>query len=323
MNRYIFITGTQLLCILQAFTSAFVSVNNNKQITSRLFGISEWGEFPNGVPSVIDPVSPLSSSIRNIPLVLRNSKQVSLPGELKYLQLTTNEEIRAFQKAVDRHQSILGLGLCTVEMEEDDIIHETVAVLEIQDYNLMGDQFGVFLKAQVVGRATMLEILDINDNDRNPRPSSQLVQTNCVMARCQGKFDHSLYADDDEKLKKANQIADMIESSICDTSDVEQSILQNGNIDDDVTSRLKRFQSAYTLALQQQQDCRNENGHPKQQRSWSELYAISWAAFATAENVETDAFYRLQAMDMDCLLNRLKLAMYWLNDIRFEVESAV
>lgn len=58
-------------------------------------------------------------------------------------------------------------------------------------------------------------------------------------------------------------------------------------------------------------------------RSWQELTAISWAAFATGACLADDSTFRLSALDMDCVSNRLQLAVYWLSDVRFEVGQQI
>ena len=62
-------------------------------------------------------------------------------------------------------------------------------------------------------------------------------------------------------------------------------------------------------------------------RSWRELAAISFAAYATHEPEELymvrfpkgEAQLRLLALDMTSILKRLSLARYWLTDVRNKV----
>jgi hypothetical protein len=84
---------------------------------------------------------------------------------------------------------------------------------------------------------------------------------------------------------------------------------------------MERFDEAYQAALEaDNQGYLLPSPSEEEGRSWRELNAISWAAFSTSSSPKDDATYRLSALDMDNITNRLKLAMYWLSDIRAEIE---
>jgi len=145
------------------------------------------------------------------------------------------------------------------------------------------------------------------------------------MVTCQEQFDVN-----PSNIEDANKCADIIENLICDMSDVEKScnLLEESNCEDDgdiYANRLQRYISAYNAArgVICQDYISSPLSNKSSQRSWEELDAISWAAFATSEDVKCDSLYRLHALDMTCIHNRLKFAMYWLNDVRFEIESTV
>lgn len=86
--------------------------------------------------------------------------------------------------------------------------------------------------------------------------------------------------------------------------------------------RRRRFRQAYQVALDtdtqgyflpQQQDSND--------RTPRELTAISWAAFCTELLAEDDATFRIQALDSESLLDRLKLASHMLQEKKAQLQT--
>jgi hypothetical protein len=86
--------------------------------------------------------------------------------------------------------------------------------------------------------------------------------------------------------------------------------------------RRRRFRQAYQVAmdtdtqgyfLPQQQDSHD--------RTPRELTAISWAAFCTELLAEDDATFRIQALDSESLLDRLKLASHMLQEKKAQLQT--
>jgi len=84
--------------------------------------------------------------------------------------------------------------------------------------------------------------------------------------------------------------------------------------DDDVTfmDRRRRFQKAYKVALatdtQGYRVVKSQSSATD--RTAQELTALSWAAFCT--DIIPDPMSRIQALDCEKLLDRLKLALHYL-----------
>ena len=87
-----------------------------------------------------------------------------------------------------------------------------------------------------------------------------------------------------------------------------------GGDDDDAPTREERYDEAYKNALESDSQGYFSSNDSKGGRSAQELTAISWAAFSTEGADELDAPYRLQALDTDDLIERLKLGMFLLNE---------
>jgi hypothetical protein len=85
--------------------------------------------------------------------------------------------------------------------------------------------------------------------------------------------------------------------------------------------RRGRFRQAYQVAV----DTDTQGYFLPQQdvndRTPQELTAISWAAFCTEVLVEDDATFRIQAMDSESLLDRLKLASHMLQEKKAQLQS--
>lgn len=90
----------------------------------------------------------------------------------------------------------------------------------------------------------------------------------------------------------------------------------NDNYDDDddeetgaSVDRRKRFRKAYDVALSTDTQGYQVVDSISGDRTPRELTAISWAAFCTELLLEDDAAVRIQALDCNNLLDRLKLAL--------------
>jgi hypothetical protein len=91
--------------------------------------------------------------------------------------------------------------------------------------------------------------------------------------------------------------------------------------DDDVPNRLERYQGAFENALESDSQGYMLSSSSQSKRSIQELTAISWAAFATEAVDDLDAQFRVQALDTDNLVERLKLGLFLLNEKRKLVEN--
>ncbi|KAI2509196.1 hypothetical protein MHU86_5206 [Fragilaria crotonensis] len=94
-----------------------------------------------------------------------------------------------------------------------------------------------------------------------------------------------------------------------------------GDDDDDAPTRVERYQEAVQQALESDSQGYMLSSSSQSQRSVQELTAISWAAFATEAVDDLDAQFRVQALDTNDLVERLKLGLFLLNEKRRLIEN--
>jgi hypothetical protein len=272
-----------------------------------------------------------TSFARQVPLLLVDSNQVVLQGETKYFYWNRDDEVRLFQQALDRNERIFGLGFVRKEDDDDEeILLDKIALMEILDYNLMGGDYGIFCSAKVVGRGNILQPevgsqCDDENDDKTP-----------FTAICAEYLDRS----ESVSLSEANKMANAVEQLITDISIAERhqsssrGFLRDEEDDDDdgTATRLDGFRAAYREALASDSNgyfLSSRDHHAPSStsrhlgRSWRELNAISWAAYSTSSSLVQDDIYRLSALDIDLLTNRLRFATYWLSDVLLEVEQTI
>ena len=295
----------------------------------RLFGISEWrDQIVGDLGHQSRSEDGLITRLREVPLHLMSSHQVALPGEKLYLQFTRDDEVRLFQQAVDDHQGIFGLGF--ISEDDDDTLYDKISLVEIQDYNMMGGAFGIFLSVQVVGPAV---IVDSECNaDKAPSTDSELRideqgDKQPLVVLCT----EIMNREETMGLDEASALGRSIERLIAEVCKAENKLQM---ADDDDLNRWDRYREAYYNAFEAdtqgytysarhttQEKCSDDFSLASAEKkyTWKELNAISWAAFSTSERLQQDSTYRLAALDNDCVTNRLLLATYWLSDLLLDV----
>lgn len=299
---------------------------------SRLFGISEWRDQNLVVDqrqsssSSRESTSDGNDSIRHLPIHVVNSNKVALQGEALYFQFTQDDEVQLFQRAIDHHEGVFGLGFYS---NEDGIMYDKISLVEIKDYNMMGDEFGIFLSVQVVGRAMILESEVGPTRSSSSSSSGYDEERQPVVALCS----EILNRKERVTLAQASQMGKAVEKLIAEVCNAEnESCIIFGEDED----RWDRYRQAYHQALESDtlgytysaRDTEDrgsltssDNMEEASYYSWKELNAISWAAFSTSECLQQDEAYRLGALDNDCTTNRLLLATYWLSDVLQDVKQ--
>ncbi|KAL3921321.1 MAG: hypothetical protein SGILL_002809 [Bacillariaceae sp.] len=304
------------------------AVTSTMARSSQLFGISEWRDEAACSAGGDDMMK------REVPLHLMPSSEVAIPGETKYFQFQTESELRLFQQAMDRHHGIFGLGLMVTkeedhfepidgQLKEEDVDEEEqatmvqkIALMEIVDYknmNLRVD-LGVFVEAQVVGRATSLAVEEYE--------SKQEKNGSCgtLMAECIECLDEP---ETHFTLEQVNSMAEDMVELIAKISHEEESSLECSVEEEDCDTRRDRFQKAvrdvyvtdshgYTMPSMSKPGL----------RSWKELSAISWAAFSSSSSYQWEETHRLYALDMPRIATRIQLASFWLSDLLVQAEQA-
>jgi hypothetical protein len=321
---------------------------------TRLYGISGWRDADYRVENNDDLVlfsdntSTTISTKRRLHSIIVPSDQVTLQGEKKYFQCHSRDELRLFQQAIDCNHGIFGLGFIIREEDGDDVMMNTIQLMEITEYNMnLGVDFGIFCTAQTVGRASVRTILDNEDDHdtattfQDDESSSTENRSVTVTCECEEQFDdrETYYS-----LEDANKMARDIVDLIGNVSDIEQGVSlrsltndydsrndddEDDDDDDDDSeeseeTRQGRFHQAYRAAIDSDSQgyiCDSFSGEGKPLLSWKQINAISWAAFSSHSTLAIDATYRLHAMNMGTIKSRLKLASYWLSDVLLDAEE--
>lgn len=281
---------------------------------SRFFGINEWRERAFEKEWDVSAADSTYSNeiVRKVPIHLMSSKRVALIGESVYLQFTKDDDLRLFQQAIDCNDGIFGLGFVSGE----DVLYDKISLVEIRDYNLMGDTFGVFVTGQVVANAMVLDTKveagsapNIGlDNAEEKQP---------LMALCSEISNRR----ENMSLADATKLGKTVEKLLAHVDQAESNSIDGEVEDDGECSRWSRYHEAFNAAF----DC-DSQGYTysadeiysmkgNSMYSWKQLNAISWAVFSTSRCLKEDHPYRLAALDNDCLTNRLLLATYWLADV--------
>jgi hypothetical protein len=234
---------------------------------------------------------------------------------------------------------------------------QTIPLLEIQDYKLETRDRSYCI-AKVVGRAGVHKIIQETDdshksNSNNQQPIAVLCtetfdtfqESNLEKANTLASLIENLIADTSDIEESCRRHTSKRRAADDESSWRNQDHHHHHHRHDYGSTRMLRYQAAYQSALENDSQgyllppCAMSSSSLSSStsslsvpvataaaaasRSWQELTAISWAAFATGACLADDSTFRLSALDMDCVSNRLQLAVYWLSDVRFEVEQQV
>ena len=244
-----------------------------------------------------------------MPIHLVDSKRVALLGETVYLQFTQYNDVLLFQQAIDCNEGVFGLGFVS---NEDDVLYDKISLVEINDYNMVGGSFGVFLSCQVVGNALVLDT-DLSELDNNNKKQPATVRCTEITNRVESL-----------SLAEASVLGKNVETLIAQVYSAEKERVETHEEDDD---RWKRYHEAYHACFQSDSNgytfIKEEPPGSQQLYSWKQLNAISWAAFSTSQCLQQDHPYRLAALDNDSTTNRLLLASYWLADVLHDIKQGI
>jgi len=331
-----------LLSGMIGVASCFSGIGNNncvlKTSSTRLHGIAEWRDLPSALDDVNDDYG--TSMARRVPVLCLPPDQLVLQGEKKYFQFTTKHQLRLFQKALDCNHGVFALGiLIDTDDIENDVVMSKLQLMEIQEYRNMNldIDFGVFCQAQAVGRASLLSLVEDENNGK-----SDVSNDEPLMAICEERADHQ---ETHFSLQDANEIAKDVLQQMSKLSNEEASQHMASSEkyyfaaplhekededaeenDNDEETRKDRFAQVYLDALESDSSgylvSKEDQQSPAPPLSWKEIKAISWAAFSSSSMVSEDETMRIHAFDQDRTIDRLKLASYWLSDIVKEVQES-
>lgn len=317
MASRLILIATILLCYMHLCDAFISTLVQSVRHSTEAHGISEWRDLPPVKEFVWQCED--EGFAREVPLLLMDSDLVLLQGQTKYLHFNDDDEIRLFQQAVDRNHGIFGLGLLykSPDDEDDTILLDKIPLMEIREYNMMGVDLGIFCSARVVGRAVLLE------SEIGTRPGRESKQ-GPLSALCAEVFDRPETVD----IKTANMLADDAVKAISEICRLESPNPRSSRRHDDgefpMHSRIERLKTAYEDALST-----DSQGYivptlsDSSGRSWQEIDALSWAVFSTNPRFHEDATYRLSALDIGRITDRLRLANFWLSDVLIDMKQTI
>ena len=288
---------------------------------SPVYGISEWRDN-----CFVE--SEFQKELRKpLCLVPFGYEEALVQGQTKELRFYEDRFKDLFDVAMNNHEGVLAMALLS---EEDEAILSSVPLCEIAAYNRMAEEFGIFLTIKCVGR---VELMDVDQD-------GEYMVAECIEIVDSGTPD----------LTQANLVADSIDKMVTRMSSIEDELsdrleeqVKLGTLpygiefvndsdnfvggddddddDDDGPTRIERYREAIEHALESDSQGYMLSSSTTSQRSVQELTAISWAAFATEAVDDLDAQFRVQALDTDDLVERLKLGLFLLNEKRKLIEN--
>jgi Lon protease-like protein len=303
---------------------AFISSLKPQRRSTGLNDITEWRDLVFDFPGTGDDRRlgvEQGAPPKEICLLPFPFSEVLLQGETKQLRLYEERFMDLFEDCMANHCGVVGMGL----LAKSGII-QTIPLCEIEAYNRMGEGFGIFVTIRVVSRAKLVDLTQ-------QEPYIKAVCTECVdeippnldvpnlvasqienfmlllssmefqLAKATEKSGND--DEEDEEMQRRINVANLDDRFFNDDEDEEDE-------NERELDRRGRFNRAYQIAL-----ATDTNGYflPKQdtvERTPKELTAISWASFCTEILEEEDATFRIQALDCESLLDRLKLASHML-----------
>ena len=305
-----------------------------RRSSTTLAGISEWRDLDFDIANPARPLGGEQGTLaKSICILPFGYDEVLLQGETKQLRLYEDRFLKLFDHAQQQHAGVVAMGL----LAESGII-QTVPLCEIESSVKM-EGFGIFVTIRCVGRAQLVQVTQTEPylqatctelSDKLP-PNMELPNllasnieeitlwlTSSERRLDQAKQQKGTAKDDDGNdpdMQRRINIAKLEDRFYSEPDDEDVDDDEDDETDDTDADRLKRFRTAYQVAIdtdtQGYQLVNQESGD----RTPQELTAISWAAFCTDMVPEQqDAMFRVQALDTDNLFDRLKLAVFMLRE---------
>ena len=332
------VTSLLILACASHSSTAFTArrILHTRQSSTWLAGISEWRDLDFDIATSPRPLGaeqgPLAKSVCILPF---GYDEALLQGETKQLRLYEERFLQLFDDAQEHHAGVVAMGL----LAESGII-QTVPLCEIESSARM-EGFGIFVTIRCVGRAQLIQVTQTEPylkatctelSDKLPPNmelpnllASNIEEVTLWLTSSERRLDQAKQnkgtakdedGNDSEMLRRINiaKLEDRFYSEPDDDREEEDDEEDDEDDDDDTDAdRLKRFRTAYQVAMDTDTQGYQLVNQEVGDRTPQELTAISWAAFCTDNVPEPqDAMFRVQALDTDNLFDRLKLAVFML-----------
>lgn len=326
--------------------------------TTRLHDISEWRDLLFEVPhqlqeKVLEDYQ--EGPLRQVCILPFPLEDTLLIGETKELCLYEERFHNLFEKSIEEHGSMVAMGMLAPPAG----ILQTIALCEIESYRVMEGNNGFTNKSilatiRVVGRGCLIaldedeersdylkgwitELYDDTSSEKRTADSNAFKMANELarkleidleaIIRLESKVSDMEYMDPNSKegISDTAMKIRALEAEIDAIDDEESNETEEDDDDEinDIDSRRSKFLESYRDAFaadcQGYKFCSLQND--ASQRSFKELTAISWAYFCSELNNSDILSYRLRALEITNLCQRLSLARSMMKELRSELRD--
>jgi hypothetical protein len=360
-SQELLLIGLILLILdVTSFTLMRSAISTPRRTETLLHDISEWRDLIFEVPLKLQEL-PLEDyqegPLRKVCILPFPLDDALLIGETKELCLYEERFHKLFEKCTQDHASIVGMGM----MAPPSGILQTIPLCEVESFRVMEGNNGftnksILVTIRVVGRGCLIQLEEDDDTAEYLKgwvtelwddTSSEKRTFNSDILRIANDLADKLEDDFEVVLRLESKVLDiernnansedgisdiamkirMIEADI-ESMDDEYSSDENEDDDheeedNDMDSRKSRFQESLRVALAtdnqgykllpSQLDCDG--------RSLKDLTALSWAYFCSEDNSADILSYRLRALEITDVCERLKLARTMMIELRSELRN--
>uniref|UniRef100_A0A7S4R6W7 Lon N-terminal domain-containing protein n=2 Tax=Ditylum brightwellii TaxID=49249 RepID=A0A7S4R6W7_9STRA len=356
MSKMVTRTIMLLLSILTMKIHGFFLPSSSLRTTAhnrnkvKLFGINEWRDEMMDCAAVYaeggtktssayddeyDEDGNLLPAAREMCVLPFPYEDVLLQGETKELRLYEDRFIKLFEECMSKHCGVVAMGL----LAESGII-QTAPLCEIEAYNRI-EGFGIFVTVRVVGRVSLLELTQQEPYIKAVcRELSDVIPPNLDLPNMvAGNIENFmlLLSSMQFQLNEATSTASSSSSYNTRLYSYEDDDDDDDDVDYHNMDRISLFREAFHIAKAtdtQGYTISAQHSPEESERSAQDLTAISWAAFTSFPKqlhedskqrattmIDENVNYRIQALDIDDLFERLKLASFMLREEKAELQA--
>jgi len=345
-------------CNVTSFILTRSAISFPHRTRTLLRDLSEWRDLIFEIPLKLQELTLedyQEGPLRQICILPFPLDDTLLIGETKELCLYEERFHKLFEKCTQDHASIVAMGM----MAPPAGILQTMALCEVESFRTMEGNNGftnksILVTIRVVGRGCLVqleeddetaeylkgwvtELWDDTSSEKRTFDSNSLRIANELADKLEDDFEaivrleskiSELEENDvnsEEGISEAAMKIRMIEAEIEsmddeDSSDDEDSDEEEG--EEDIDSRRRRFQESLRFALAtDNQGYKISSQSDSDKRSLKDLTALSWAYFCSEENDTDILSYRLRALEITDICERLKLARTMMSELRAELRN--
>lgn len=330
--------------------------SRRRERQTRLRDICEWRDlFFDYTPTEeeLKKLPKVSQAIpREVCVLPFPIEDVLLQGETKELHLYEKRFLDLFDECINNHCGVVAMGLIT----EAGII-QTVPLCEVETYKADPNR-GIYATIRVVSRGTLLNLSQESPyiravcaekfdqqipsmDDASSNDATSLEHQFNTAADTIDNYMHVL-TDLDTRLRRASgrPLTDKERSDAVKPFRRLRRLDHDDDDDDDdndvPSDRDGRYRQAVAVAKSTDTQGYTVVSSSSSLRSLQDLTAISWAAFCSEDDsgasfrkgganepLRSQYAFRLQALDSNNLLERLKLALFMLREKRGELQTKI